>query len=108
MIHHLVFRMPTPALQSISEIEQSPATGVIKSALIHFPAGSDALVEVAIYHENKKILPDTRYGIALDNATERFMIGEKININEPIEVITKNHDNTYDHTIIVIVEVEET
>jgi len=99
--------MDTPSLKAVSEVEEAPVTGKIKSALIHFPARCNALVEVELYKRKKKILPDTRYGIALDDATERFDIGEPVEIGDSIEVITKNHDNTYNHTIVVIVEVEE-
>ena len=99
--------MPTPSLKAVSEVEESPATGEIRTALIHFPARCNALVEVELYHGKKKILPSTRYGIALDDTTQRFEIGEPITAGDAIEVIVKNHDNTYDHTIVVVVEVVE-
>ena len=107
MIQHLVFRMPTSSLNAISETEEAPLTGKITRALIHFPAGCNALVEVEVWHKRKKILPSTRYGVVLDNTTQPFELDEEINIGDAIEVITKNHDNTYDHTIVVIVEVRE-
>jgi len=104
---HLVYRMPIPSLAVVSDVKEAPATGKIKSALIHFPARCNALVEIEVYKRKKKILPSTRDGIALDDVTERFNIDEDVEIGDPIEVIGKNHDNTYDHTIIVIIEVEK-
>ena len=103
---HVVYRVETPSLTVVSEEELSPITGMLKSALLHFPARCNILVEVEIWHKNKKILPSTRDGISLDDATVRFTINEPVDIGDSIEVISKNHDNTYSHTIIAILEIE--
>jgi len=101
------FRMTVNALSDSSSIEYSPVTGVIRSAVLHFPPGVNALCEVFIYHKTKQILPEGRTGITLDDATQTFDINEPVVENDPIKVRVINHDDTWEHTIAVIVIIEE-
>jgi len=105
---HLVYRITCPALTAVSEVESASISGVIKSAYIHMPKNTASLVEIEIWLRTEKILPDTRIGIVGDDMRERFSIGKPCNIGDDIKVIVKNHDDTYEHTIVVIIELEET
>jgi len=107
MTRHLVYRIPCPPLKAVSEVETASVSGTIKSAFVHIPKNAASLVEVEIWLGTKKILPDTRMGIVGDSMNERFSIGVPCNVGDEIEVIVRNHDNTYTHTIVVIVELEE-
>ena len=103
------FRITTPSLQRREPVRYSPDTGIINSAIIHFPSGCDQLVEVLIYLGTKQILPTpvpgqgAQVGIALDDTTQSFDIRHPIERNDPVQVVVLNHDNTYPHTISVIV-----
>jgi len=86
---------------------------VINSAIIHFPAGCNSLVEVKINHGTNQILPTpvtggtASTGIALDDTTQSFGINERIALNETLEVVVTNHDAANPHTISVIIMIEE-
>ena len=104
----LNYRMTVSPLTEERETKYSPLTGVIKDAILHFPSGCSSLVEVFIFHKTKQILPEGRIGVALDDATQKFSINEPIKKKEPIEVRVINHDDTWEHTITCVIEVEGT
>jgi len=99
--------MTVSALEEKKETQYSPVTGIIRSAVLHFPPGCNSLVEVFIHRKTEQILPEGRVGIALDDATQVFQINEPVVHGEPIQVTAINHDSTYSHTITVIVYVEK-
>jgi len=103
----LNFRKTIPPLTQEEESKPSPATGIIKQIVLHFPPGCNSLVEVKVYHGSKQILPE-KGGIALDDATPTFGANEPVKIGDDIRVVWINHDDTYEHTISAIVYIEET
>jgi len=104
---HLVYRITCPSLTAVYETQSASVSGIIKSAYIHMPKNTASLVEVEIWLKTEKILPDTRTGIVGDDMRERFNIGKPCDIGDDIKVVVRNHDDTYDHTIVVIIELEE-
>lgn len=103
------FRITTPSLQSRNPIRYSPESGIINSAIIHFPSGCDSLVEILIYHKTVQVLPTpatgqgAQVGIALNDTTQSFDIREEIRRDDPLQVLVINHDGTYEHTISVVI-----
>ena len=104
---HLVYRITCPSLKIVSESNTAGVTGKIKSAFIHIPKNANSLVEIEVWHKNVKVLPDTRTGIVGDDMNERFNINKPVSNGDDISVIVKNHDDTYSHTVVVIIELEE-
>ncbi|MDD5547101.1 MAG: hypothetical protein PHO67_08125 [Candidatus Omnitrophica bacterium] len=86
---------------------QSPYPGKVRKILRHWPAGCNALVDVAVGIGNKRILPETGF-VALNDATPVF---DNLNIpvaqEENIWVDMQNGDAINPHTITVTVTVEE-
>lgn len=86
----------------------SPETGIINSAIIHFPSGCDQLLEVLVYHKTLQILPTpvagqgAQVGIALNDTTQSFDIREPVRRDDPLQILVINHDGTYPHTISVV------
>jgi len=100
----LNFRKTVQPLTSEYEIKPSTYDGVIKEIIVHFPPGCNSLVEVKVFHGTTQILPE-KGGIALDDATQGFIIEREVRSGDPIRVEWINHDDTYEHTISVIVNI---
>jgi len=96
------FRKTVQPLTEESMVKTSPITGTIKQVTMHFPPGCNSLVEVKVYHGSKQIVPEMG-GIALDNATPTFIVEEPVKQGDAIKVFWINHDDTYEHTITVVV-----
>jgi hypothetical protein len=108
------YRVTTSSLNPSRTIRYSPIKGVINSCILHFPPGCNALVEVFLNIGSKQILPSPargtgagNVGIALDSTTQSFNISEKVDKNDPIELVVINHDNTEEHTISAILYISE-
>ena len=106
------YRITTTLLNRSRVIRYSPDGGVLDSAIIHFPAGCNSLVEVFINHKTNQILPAAvtggtqgNIGIALDDTTQSFDINLTIKRGDPLEVIIMNHDEVNTHVISVILKV---
>lgn len=102
----LNFRKSIAALTEAFEIKSSLETGTIKEIVVHFPPGCNALVEIRVWHGSTQILPE-KGGIALDGATSTFGIEKLIKLGDPIRVEWINHDNAYEHTVSIIVNIEK-
>lgn len=102
----LNFRQTVSSTSDAYEIKSSSWTGTIKNIIVHFPPGSNALVEVKVFHGSTQILPE-KGGVALDDATPSFGVERWIRLGDPIRVDWINHDDTYEHTISVVVNIEE-
>jgi hypothetical protein len=102
------YRVTASALTTQEETDDAPISGVIQSITAHFPPGVNALVELFVYHERKQILPEGRTGVTLDDATETFSINEPIGQGDKIKVRIVNHDDTWEHTISVIIAIAGT
>ncbi len=84
-----------------------PFPGHVVKILRHWPAGCNALVDVAVGVGNKRVLPESGF-VALNDATPVF---DNLRIpaaqNENIWVELVNGDALNNHTITVTVTVEE-
>ena len=98
----LNFRNTIAALSEDHEIKRSLENGTIKEITVHFPPGANALVEVKVFHGSTQILPE-KGGLALDDATPSFSIERAIKAGDSVRVGWVNHDDTYSHTISVVV-----
>lgn len=99
----LNFRAEIPTLDEQKEKKYAPVDGIIKYATLHFPPGCNSLVESFIYHKKKRVLPNSRKGIALDDATKDFEINEKVEMEDQIQVKWVNHDDSFSHTLSTII-----
>lgn len=106
-IPQLGYKQTVSALEEKKEIHYSPCNGIIESALLQFPIGCEFLVEIIINHKTKQIFPTTRGGMALDDVSQTFHIGEPVRKQDPVEVVWKNYDSTYDHTCPVVVYIRK-
>lgn len=103
----LNYKETVASLAENKPTQYSPVDGIIERAVIHFPSGCNGLVEVELYHKAKKIFPNTRGGIALDDATQTFSLHEPVTSNDPIQVIFTNHDGTNSHTLSAVIYISE-
>lgn len=60
------------------------------------------MVGLKVYHGTKQLLPE-KDELALDDATPTFGLDEPVNVGDPIRVDWINHDDTYSHSVSVIV-----
>ena len=80
----------------------SPLTGRITQLLLHWPAGCNALVDIAFGHGDTWVLPsavDTF--IALDAATPIFNISEPVSKGQELWIVARNGDAINPHTVSV-------
>ncbi len=97
------FREQVAPLRGLEVDKVCPVSGTIKSVTMSFPPGCNNLVEVAFGHSGQKVCPSTEY-IALDSATPTFDgIEEPVEREERLWVEILNGDDTYPHTISVLV-----
>ncbi|MQY58495.1 MAG: hypothetical protein GH144_02630 [Clostridia bacterium] len=97
------FREEVDPLTGLEVDKVCPITGTIKSVTMSWPPGCNNLVEVAFGHSGQKVCPSTEY-IALDSATPTFDgIEEPVEREERLWVEILNGDDTYPHTISVLV-----
>jgi hypothetical protein len=104
IVTQLNFRKTVQPLTEEYEIKPVTEYGTIKQITVHFPDGCNSLVEVKVFHGTRQILPE-KGGIALDNATPSFVIERDVSLGDPIRVEWINHDDTYPHSISVIVSI---
>lgn len=105
---HLSFSSPDTAVPSGTEVtltERSPVAGKVNSILLHFPAGCNALVQISCFIGSEQVLSLTGF-IALDDATEKFPLGQKVDKNALLTVVIANTDSVNPHTPSIIWDVE--
>lgn len=85
--------------------ENAPFSGYIKQITIHWPDGSDALVDVKVGHGVKQFCPDAGF-LALNDTTPTYPFNEWVNDNETIWVEMRNRDGANQHSITVTVTLE--
>lgn len=107
------YRLTTEPLQTTRSVRYSPATGIVNSAILHFPSGCNSLVEVFINLKSNQILPSpvmggttSNVGIALDDTTQSFNVNIPIERGDPLEVVINNHDEDNDHTNSIVILIE--
>jgi len=80
----------------------SPLTGRITQLLFHWPAGCNALVDIAFGHSDTWVIPsmvDTF--IALDDATPIFNVSEPVSKGEELWIVARNADAINPHSVSV-------
>jgi len=105
---HVVFKQKALPLTGY-ELEETLRAydGTIKQVLMHFPDGCNALVDVAVCLEQERLIPrgEDEY-VALDGSTPIFPSDYPIKAGQRIRVYINNHDETYPHTITVIISIK--
>lgn len=106
------YRLTTESLNISRSTRYSPEGGLLDSAILHFPAGCNSLVEVFVNHRTNQVLPASvtggtqgNIGLALDGTTQPFEVNVIVERGDPLEVIVKNHDEDNPHTISVILKI---
>jgi len=99
------FRKEVQPLTADSEIQEIYVNGTIKEIVTHFPPGCNALVGIKVFLNTQQILPQEGV-IALDNATQAFKLAVPCRKSDKLRVDWENHDDTYPHTVSVIVNIE--
>ena len=99
------FRKTVQPLTAEHQEERIPVSGYIKEIITHFPPGCNSLIGIRIFLNGKQILPQVGV-VALDGATERFAIIEQCKKGDWLRVDWENHDDTYSHTVSIIVNGE--
>jgi len=85
--------------------EIAPFAGHVKSVMVHWPPGSNALVDVAVGHGTTHFCPREGF-LALDDATVFFQFNEYVVEGEELWVIMRNGDGINPHTITVTIHLE--
>ena len=86
-------------------VRNCPWDATITSVTMHFPAGCNALVDVAAGHSNIRVCPNEGF-IALDDATPVMPVRETVRAGEELFVEIRNGDAINPHTISVIMTLE--
>jgi len=97
------FQEKVQPLKGVVLSERCPLTGRIKSITMSWPPGCENLVDVAFGDAGGKVCPYNDY-IALDDASPTYTdINEPVKTDERLWCKIKNTDDTYPHTISVLV-----
>ena len=97
------FQEEVQPLKGVILSEKCPLTGTIKSVTMSWPPGCNNLVDVAFGHASQRVCPYSGY-IALDDASPTFTdINELVKMDERLWCEIRNADDTYPHTISVLV-----
>ncbi len=102
----MVYRQTVPLLTSTTQTKCSPITGKITRLLFHYPAGCNGLVDAVIQKGTQQIFPFPPDPLALDDFTGTFAMNIDVDINEMIQVVLLNHDDTNAHTITVTMHID--
>jgi hypothetical protein len=86
-------------------VANCPWDATITSITLHFPAGCNALVDVAVGHSNIHICPHEGF-IALDDATPVIPVHETVRAGEQLFAEIRNGDAINPHAISVIMTLE--
>jgi len=104
-IEQIPFAYNLAALQGVTLTEYAPFSGYIKAIMIHWPPGTNALVDVAVGHGLTHLCPREGY-LALDDATPILYFNEFVEDNEEIWVEMRNGDAVNPHTITCTISIE--
>ena len=97
-------RTAVPANAEATVSEEVRVDGALTRVTIHWPAGANALVDVAVKVGNEQILPISGF-IALDNVTPAFDVFRTVKVGDVVSAVIRNADGANPHTISVIAEV---
>lgn len=79
--------------------------GTIKQALITCPYGPSYKVEIQVKKGQEPIFPTSGGYFIIDNATVSIPMSEPIERGDVLSVEWINHDNTFSHTIPVVISI---
>jgi len=99
------FVLPLAIGQTMRLTEDMHMGGFIKQVTIHWPDGSDALVDVMVGHDIVQFCPREGY-LALNDATPTYEFNEPVGDNVGIWVEARNRDGGNPHEITATVIVE--
>ncbi|MDD5778498.1 MAG: hypothetical protein PHU95_03525 [Candidatus Thermoplasmatota archaeon] len=91
------FRFTLAIGQGIRMSEPAPVDGFITEVTMHYPDGCNGLVDLALKYKNVNVFPLTDY-VALNDATQTWMIRQPITKKNPIWVEMRNRDTLNTHT----------
>lgn len=92
------FRETVQPGQGVRVTNSFREAGKITQIMFHFPPGSNALVEVALFKDGKAFYPLRGY-VALNDATPVYYVEADYYKNEPLTVEILNKDSVNAHTI---------
>ncbi len=93
------------AASGVEVFQDTPAGGIVKDVLIHWPPGCQALVDVAVSHQQTQFCPREGY-LNLDDVTPTFKTEERVENGEEFKVEIRNADALNPHTITVVINLE--
>ena len=104
----LVFKKTVTKLESDYEDNRVPFGGIVTRVIMQFPAGCNYLMDVRLLYRvddrEYYILPSVEgQFISLDDAAPPFIISFPVNAGKTLRVEWYNYDDTYPHTVPVIV-----
>jgi len=104
----LTFRKTIASLESDHEDNRVPLDGVVEKVVMQFPAGCSFLVDVRLLyriddHEYYVVPSVENQFISLDDAAPTFITSFPVRAGKTLRVEWYNYDDTYPHTVPVIV-----
>lgn len=105
-IELISFRKVLTALEKDEIFEDVSFDGYVIEVQIHWPDNCDALVDVAVFHNNKQFCPRDEY-LALNNVTPRYTFNRPVNQGDDLWVKFRSRDGSSPHTITVTISVRE-
>lgn len=101
------FRKRVNSLSTAEEEHRVPVDGILTSVIMHFPPGTNSLVEVRVlYFINKNkffVVPslDDSF-IAMDGTTHPFPVNLPVVMDGKLRVEFKNYDGKFEHSVSVV------
>jgi len=102
MTEQIVFDQTLLQNQGVRLEDQVPLDGYISSIGFHYPPGVLALVNIAVGHGHRQIMPRSGF-LALDDASPVFPAHEAIKRDETIWCTMENTDGVWPHRVSVTV-----
>jgi len=98
----VTLRATVPASQGARVTDVAPITGRIVQIVPHWPAGCNALVDIAFGHSDTWVMPaQTDTYLALDDATPVLAASEPVTKGEELWMVVRNTDSVNPHTVSV-------
>jgi len=103
----VVLRETVQPLVGIRAIKGSPLNGKIIQIMRHWPDGCDALVDIAVGHEDTWLLPnEIDMYVALNDATPIVDVDEPVYKSEKLWMVVRNADAVNAHAVSVTFIIE--
>jgi hypothetical protein len=102
----LIIKETVEALEQIRVVDHIPYNCTVLTILRHWPAGCNALVDVAVGFGSRQVLPREGF-VALDGTTVTTVLNVDAEKNEEFWANVRNTDSVNDHTVSVIALIRE-